>query len=671
MAFSQSLLGIGIDTGGTYTDAVVVDLATSEVLSKSKALTTPDDLRKGIDASLGQLDGRMFDRVRIVALSSTLATNSVVEGKGARVGLIMTVPNPATFSLPGVLPCERSAVIAGAHDRHGKVVVALDTAAAEEVLLAMDADVDAYAVSSYFSIYNSAHESEVREIISRLTGKPVVCAHELSGAVGMMERGTTAVLNAKLMPLMTELIAAVGTMLERHGIEATLMVIKGDGSMASAESCRKRPVETVLSGPAASVYGACRLSGLDDALVVDMGGTTSDIAMVTGGSARIEMNGARVGGWQTKVQAVDMWTIGLGGDSRVALKADGEIALGPRRSMPMSLAGMRFPALANKLRDLLGQQENKIKERQRRFYTLLKRPLRAGTSREEALLDALDGDVLSLDDIEQRFGAFVDVDKLLGTGVIIEISLTPTDVLHAQGKLDIWNGETARLAVELAARRAGLSPEGLVHKVCGTIHSVLARELAAKALHADPAIAGDWDEACHRFLDRLLHLSPDCFLDLGLCFRLPVIAVGAPVEAYLPAACRLTKARLVIPPHAEVANAYGAVTGKVVERAEALVRPLPSPKEGFEVVGPSGVSETLRLEDALRLAGKVAGSAAEERVQARGGCGIEVGIERDEMRASLAEGWGDDVLLQVRVVATAVGVPTVWQSIEEPLQAIP
>ena len=106
--------------------------------------------------------------------------------------------------------------------------------------------------------------------------------------------------------------------------------------MASAESCRERPVETVLSGPAASVYGACRLSGLEDALVVDMGGTTSDIAMVVGRSAGLDPRGAKVGGWQTKVQAVDMWTIGLGGDSRICVGAEGSITLGPCRSMPLS-----------------------------------------------------------------------------------------------------------------------------------------------------------------------------------------------------------------------------------------------------------------------------------------------------------------------------------------------
>ena len=275
-------LGIGIDTGGTYTDSVIVTLSTGEVLSKAKALTT------------------------------TLATNSVVENRGSAVGLIMAVPSPQTFDLPQDLPCEASALIAGSHTLKGEEQVSLDREAARNAIRRMDPDVDAFALSGYFSIYNAGHELALAQMVSELTGKPVVCAHELSGAVGMLERAVTAILNARLLPVIRELTGAVETILTDLGIAAPLMVVKGDGALMNLSACRQRPVETVLSGPAASISGACRLSGLDDAVVLDMGGTTTDIAVVRGGRAKVSKEGARVGEWQTRVRAVDMWTLGLG-----------------------------------------------------------------------------------------------------------------------------------------------------------------------------------------------------------------------------------------------------------------------------------------------------------------------------------------------------------------------
>ncbi len=156
----------------------------------------------------------------------------------------------------------------------------------------------------------------------------------------MLERATTAVLNARLLPVIRELLGAVEDILMKMEIHAPLMIVKGDGSMMSSDACRSRPVETVLSGPAASISGACRLSGIKDALVLDMGGTTTDIAVVQGGRAKVSLEGARVGGWLTRVQAVDMWTLGIGGDSHVRTETGGRLQIGSGRVIPLSLAGI-------------------------------------------------------------------------------------------------------------------------------------------------------------------------------------------------------------------------------------------------------------------------------------------------------------------------------------------
>lgn len=351
-------LGIGIDTGGTFTDAVIIDMATERILAKAKTPTTPRDLREGIGNTLRSLDRSLFPCVKLVSLSTTLATNSIVEGKGARVGLIAAVPTPGTFSFPTNIPADEVVVIAGAHDRQGRITVDLDVDAAAEAISRMAEKVDALAVSSYFSIYNTRHELHVKEMIAKRCSLPVVCGHELSGSVGMVDRAVTAVLNARLLPVIRDLLGAVRQMLEENRIDAPLMVVRGDGSLISAGAAEDRPVETVLSGPAASIAGACRLSGRPDAIVVDMGGTTTDIAVVTGGEAPVDEDGAVVGGWKTRVRAVDMWTLGLGGDSRVEVR-DGRMSIGPRRVIPLCAAAVASPPFLRKLRELGGSQGKK------------------------------------------------------------------------------------------------------------------------------------------------------------------------------------------------------------------------------------------------------------------------------------------------------------------------
>ena len=159
--------GIGIDTGGTFTDSVIVDFVTHRIISKAKALTTRQDLRIGILNSLSALDAGLFPEVKLVSLSTTLATNSVVEGKGQRVGLIMAVPDERTFRMPADIPAAEVAVIRGAYDRSGNQTVPLDIDSGRRAIQRMKGKVDAFAVSGYFSIYNAGHELELKDVDSR------------------------------------------------------------------------------------------------------------------------------------------------------------------------------------------------------------------------------------------------------------------------------------------------------------------------------------------------------------------------------------------------------------------------------------------------------------------------------------------------------------------------
>ncbi|TIO11576.1 MAG: hydantoinase/oxoprolinase family protein, partial [Mesorhizobium sp.] len=179
--------------------------------------------------------------------------------------------------------------------------------------------------------------------IREKTGLPVTASHELSAKLGGPRRALTTLLNARLISMIDRLVAATEGFLAARGIAAPLMVVRGDGALVSAAFARQRPIETILSGPAASLVGARHMTGLDDAVVSDIGGTTTDVAVLDGGRPRLDPEGATVGGFRTMVEAVAMRTFGLGGDSEVTLEDSAlnpRILLGPRRLVPLALAGM-------------------------------------------------------------------------------------------------------------------------------------------------------------------------------------------------------------------------------------------------------------------------------------------------------------------------------------------
>ena len=217
----------------------------------------------------------------------------------------------------------------------------LDLAALEAALPELAAGVSGFAVCAYFAVRNPAHEIAARELIREKTGLPVTASHELSAKLGGPRRALTTLLNARLISMIDRLVAATEGFLEQRGIAAPLMVVRGDGALVSAAFARQRPIETILSGPAASLVGARHMTGLDEAVVSDIGGTTTDVAVLDNGRPRLDPEGATVGGFRTMVEAVAMRTFGLGGDSEVALEDGGlapRILLGPRRVVPLALA---------------------------------------------------------------------------------------------------------------------------------------------------------------------------------------------------------------------------------------------------------------------------------------------------------------------------------------------
>ncbi len=236
--------------------------------------------------------------------------------------------------------------VPGGHGATGDELTPLDEAAVTRAVIEHAARVEAFAVAANFSVRNPAHELRARRIIRALSPKPVTCAHELSSKLDAPRRALTAALNARLTPQIRRLIEALSHALAAESIHAPLMIVKGDGSLMKAEIAIEYPVETILSGPAASVVGAGHLTGLMDFLVADMGGTTTDIAVVSGGRPVISDQGALVGSWRTMVEAVDVRTSGLGGDSETRFDRQLRLRVGPRKVMPLSLMAQVVPGFA-------------------------------------------------------------------------------------------------------------------------------------------------------------------------------------------------------------------------------------------------------------------------------------------------------------------------------------
>jgi len=327
------MLILGIDTGGTYTDSVIWDRDSGKILCKTKELTTQHDLIIGIQNCLQSLPAIMLNHIAMVCLSTTLATNAIVEGKGCRTGLLLLGGKPE-----GEIPADVSVELDARLDIRGGVSRPLEEKALSEAILSLKDQCEAVAVSGYASIRNPLHEVHAAAKIRELLKLPVVCAHELSGNLGFYERTVTAVLNARLIPVIDHLITTVYKVMEQMGIQAPVMIVRGNGSLMRADYAMERPVETILSGPAASVIGARYLSCRQNCLVVDMGGTTTDIASLRDGQCEVSKSGTYLAGFRTHVKALEICTFGLGGDSEIRTDDNGQVQIGPRRIIPFCRA---------------------------------------------------------------------------------------------------------------------------------------------------------------------------------------------------------------------------------------------------------------------------------------------------------------------------------------------
>ena len=683
---------LGIDTGGTFTDAVLLN-DRKQVVASAKSLTTRFDLAQGIAGALDQLPQEWLALVTLVSLSTTLTTNSVVEGRGSPVCVLLAGYDALQVKSGGLVDLlgnEGIVCLSGGHDAGGIATEALDEAAARAAIAQHMGRVSAFAISATFGVRNPAHELQLRAWVQDMCDVPVTCGHELASSLGAPRRALTAALNARMIFHVKALIESVQRTLAARAIDAPLMVVQGDGSLINVASALRRPVNTVLSGPAASVLGACALSGLQNAVVADMGGTTTDIAVVRNGLPELSFDGALVGNWRPMVEAVKVYAVGLGGDSEVRLHGGEGLTIGPRRVVPISLLAHQYPHI---LAALERQQHETPHASQMRFAQRL--------HADAALLSRLNDDELfawetlakgpvdlERANMENRALARA-IARLERKGLAIYSGFTPSDAAHVLGLSSHWSAAGATLAARIWARQMrhmyglgtwkqgdALGPaQDVVAKVVDTICQKLieaglndagqmnessagkvAALLTTMALAGGKAAQADTqaqtaDGADPAATDRAAAQAP--VFQLQFSPTMPLVGVGAPAASYYPAVARGLGVALQLPQHAEVANAVGAVLGQVSQRVHIT---LTQPARGvFKVFTAQGPVDFGDLASAVAHAQQLAGAQASQRALDAGADSVSVVFA--QRNNSVDNDIDGNVFFEAVVTATASGPP--------------
>lgn len=656
---------LGLDTGGTYTDAVLVDDALN-VQASAKSLTTHSDLIQGLRGAVDQVIQNVApDQIDLVCLSTTLATNALVEGRGRSVALLLIGFSPAQMQrarLMEALSGDPHVFIEGGHSASGYPVAELDVAACREFISTVDSQVDAYAVSGMFAVRNPEHENAVQSLIEVMTSKPVTCSHHLSSDLDAPRRALTALLNARLVPMINALLNAARELLAERVISAPLMIVKGDGSLIGDTFASRYPVETILSGPAASVVGARFLCQQASVLVSDMGGTTTDVALIRENQPLLNPNGATVGGWRTMVKAVDVRTFGLGGDSAVSYDLESRtFDIAAHRVMPLSLFAHQYPQALDALEAQLALPLSTTHSAQ----FVMKHAVKAQdlSAQQAELFERIAEQPVALQTLFNDQTLERALLKLEQRGIVLRIAFTPTDASHILGIQSTWDDRAARLGAQLLMRYSEdnlgqryQSVQQFATAVCAQVSELTALALvdtAASSGHgARPLSQSQIDLIRMGFRQSLPENSDKALVSVHSQLHVPVVALGAPASSYYPESAQLLGTKLILPEHAEVANALGAVVGVIRQQQSMTIQSAGGKR--VSVLFPEGPQEFETLEQGAEAAVAACEALALEKSINAGAADPVVHTDRKD---NIVCQGGDTVYFDSCITSVAVGRP--------------
>ncbi|MDG6244112.1 MAG: hydantoinase/oxoprolinase family protein [Methanolobus sp.] len=635
--------GLGIDAGGTYTDAVLIRGSDGIVVDSKKTFTTYPDLQEGIKNVLDSLDQDLLKNVNLVSVSTTLSTNSLLEGTGTDVALIIVGEQPAQTDFPS----QYTLYVAGGHNTRGDEAFELDLSSVEDFINGTRNKVSAYAVSAYFGVRNPEHELKVKDLIKEMTAMPVVCGHELSQELGAYERAVTAVLNAQLIPITYQFVNSVVKDISSRGIDARLLMLKCDGSVYNIEDALERPIETIFSGPAASLLGASYLAKMETCAVIDIGGTSTDVSMLSSGVPEISSSGAVVGGWKTRVRAMKMETSATGGDSHIWISED-RVRIGPRRVIPLCVASKIYPDFLNTLK------RSRVVSRGLMDENIQPTKFFVRTAYESSVIDDTERSVLSFIGKEPVSSAEISaalnrntstkvLDSLQKKRLIQGVGFTPTDALHVLGIYTKWDVNAADIGAMNLSRYTGKGK----YDFCTHVKELVAKNMAADLMsyilpHHPQGIISDL----------LSHKYPARFK-----VELPIVLLGGPASAYDSELRSLIEADVLVPEFADVGNAVGALAGKGVKRIEISIMPasIENPDEDFLVFSPIGRERFKGYGDAVEFATRLGKELVLDYE-------MRCGILKEDTRISVSKktmspgNWSHPPL-ETRVIVVGIGNP--------------
>jgi N-methylhydantoinase A/oxoprolinase/acetone carboxylase beta subunit len=659
---------IGIDTGGTYTDAVIVDKNQQKILASAKSLTTHDQLAVGVSDALSQVLQTATSRnstfrpddISMVSLSTTLATNALVEGQGSSLGVFLLGFNDAMVErtqIAQAIPEAKVMNIAGGHVYTGQEQQTLDVDAIRTALEGEMGKLEAFAVAGHYSVRNQSHERAVEYLVKEITGAPITASCDLSDSLNGPRRALTAAFNARIVSLIVKLEVAVHESMNTLGLKAPIMIVKGDGSIASAESVIAKPIETILSGPAASVIGARFLTGESDFLISDIGGTTTDVASVINGWPGLNNDGADVGGYRTLVKAIDMKTLGLGGDSEVEIGDLQKLRLLPNRVLPLSMLAARWPHIEKELANALNAVSGMRFATQ---YLVLQSAYQPDdlTTQEQEFLSRLDPDKPShyretVDSAKDRSC----LKRLINRGFVRKSGFTPSDAAHVLGLQSQWNTQAARHACELLVRSTrGIEGASEINSQLQAFSQEVHDAVVEKSTRL---LIDQLGGQSFKSDDKLITASATGIgkihdLNVKLQSKLPIVAVGGPAGIFYPKVAERLGQAVILPQYNAVANAIGAAVGLV--KSSCTIE-LNLHEKGHFIIHSADLPINIEnATEALELATALAKEGLAEDLKSKGGKsesleGIKIHIDRIDLPGAKGD-WG---LMSARVTAEFIG----------------
>ena len=658
-------IGLGIDTGGTCTDGVLYDLDTKEILASAKTPTTREDLSLGIDNVLALLPAQLLTQVETVGLSTTLATNACVENKGGRSKVIFIGVDRETVQLTGKnfgLPMDDSLIfIPCKKTLRGEILEAPDWAQVTEQLKESLKDCQAVGIVELYAKGSGAVlEKKVREITESLC-IPTICGYEITQEMNVIGRGASVLLNARLISVIAEFLQAVKASMASHGIHVPVTIVRSDGSLMNEEMAKVRPIETILSGPAASVIGAAELHHVTDGIMIDMGGTTTDISLIRNGLPVRAEKGISVGGWKIYVNGLYVDTFGLGGDSEVLFPSMKEISLGTRRVMPLCMAASAYPGILDILR-AEASAKVKINSWRKNIYVGLK-DISDNTSYSEwerQLAAVFYQNPLSLVLLEEKHGISLmpdSLNRLVDEGVLIRCGVTPTDAMHVKGDYEGYVKEASVAGLSIMAEILGITTEEMAEliyeKVRRKLYCNVARIILSHkypALKREEMLPGMMQMIEGLYEQAVLSLANGTtdFLNLSLVCDVPLLGVGGPTGVFLKDVSALLGTQALLGTHSQVANALGAVAGNVEVGITMEIQP-DSDGVHFIISGGGEILSAEELEEAEVLAYATAERLAIAEALRRGAVKEKLVLRKEEKLQEALTTYGTSLFVSKKI----------------------